>query len=498
MKDIQIIKKNESTVFLQIANPIIEKEIKRYFAVKSANYRFSPLFKQGIWNGDIQFMNAENEISIGLIEKVFEFAKIGRYGVECCFDRFNNINKNEFIEFVNYLNLPFPVRDYQLDAAYQACCKKHLNIHISTAGGKSLVIYIICRFLEYQKKKTLIIVPNLNLIEQMYSDFKNYGWNVSDKCYRLYSGKEKFFDRAVTISAWQTIYTDKNKVNGNSIFSLFDCLIIDEAHGAKGTSIKGIATKCSNAQYRFGFSGTYPDSSTADWFSIVGATGPIQTFATYKSLQENEQISQLKIYSIILQYDKQFKLDLYKQAHSDYNTQNDLIYGNPKRNLFLLDLTQKLNENVLLLFTKKEAHGYKVRELFQEKLKDKILLYIDGDVPIQEREDIRVLLENNNNVVLLATYATLSAGWSVNNLHHIIFASSYKSQVKVLQSIGRALRLHKNKVEAKLYDISDDCSFIDKFNKIRFINFSIKHLKERYEIYSKENFSYKVVKIPIK
>jgi len=493
---IEIFKKNEATYLIQ-TNPTIERELKRYFSVKAANYRFSPLFKQGLWNGDIQFMNSNNELAAGLIEKVYEFARMGKYTVKCNFDRFNQIDRAEFQKFVDSIGLPFPVRDYQFEAAYQACCKKHLNIHISTAGGKSLVIYIICRFLEYQKLNTLLLVPNLNLIEQMYSDFAEYGWKVGDKCYRLYSGKEKFFDRAVTISAWQTIYTDKHKVDGRSIFENFDCLIIDEAQSAKGQSIQGVSKKCINAQYRFGFSGTYPDPSTADWYSVVGATGPIQTFATYKTLQDNKQIAQLKIFSIVLDYQKEFKQKVHKLAASDYNKQNDLIYGHPNRNQFILKMVQNLNENCLVLFTKKEAHGYIIRDLFEKELKGKMLLYIDGDVPIQDREDVRQLLEKNNNVVLLATYATLSAGFSAKNLHHLIFASSYKSHIKVLQSIGRALRLHKDKDYAKLYDLSDNLSFIDKINNVKFVNFSMKHLKERYEIYQKENFDYKIIKYKI-
>lgn len=488
MADIKIFKKNESIISIE-TNPIIEKELRRYFSVKAANYRFAPLYRSGIWSGDIQFFNANHELPIGLIEKLYHFARVGNYSVSCTFERFNKISKEEFSLFVDSLKLPFKPRDYQFEAAYEACCKKNLNVHISTAGGKSLVIYIICRFLEHLGLKTLILVPTQQLTEQMYSDFYDYGWDVEYKCHRLYSGKSKFFDRDVTISCWQSLYKDLRIVG-----ETFDCLMCDEVQTAKGKSIQDLAKHAINAEYRFGFSGTFPDEQTADWYSIVGSFGPIKTFATYKSLQEDGHIAGLKIYSIILQYDKTFKLKVYNEAGKDYHKETNLINANPKRTEFILKMVQNLKENSLVLFTKKEAHGYKMEEYFREHLKSKVLVYIDGDVPIQDREDVRKLMEENNNVVLLATHGTLSAGWSVKNLHNIIFAAPGKSEIRTMQSIGRGLRLHKEKESLKLFDIVDDCSFSDKANGIRFINFSIKHSNERLEYYNEQNWPLKVLK----
>jgi len=491
MKVIKIYKKNESTLLIE-ASDIILREIKNYFSIYATNYQFTPLYKEKIWDGKIKFFNSiDNSLPIGLLEKVYEFASIGNYQVEKHFEQENKISRDEFIKFIKYLKLPFECRDYQFEAAYQACCKKHINIHISTSGGKSLVAYIICRFMETQNLQTLLIVPNIGLVEQIYSDFENYGWDVEYKCHKLYSGQRKVFERQVIIACWQSIYKNKD------LFKQFGCLLIDEAHGASAKSISVISKNCINAKYRFGMSGTYPDSSSADWFSIVGSIGPIKKFATYKSLQEDGFISQMKIYNLILQYDNKTKLDFYFNGKKDYQKESTLINKFNNRNEFILKLAQKTEGNTLILFTKKETHGYILKDLFEKKLQNKTLLYIDGDVNVKEREKYRKMISERNDIILLATYGTTSTGMNAPNIHNIIFASSYKSKVKVLQSIGRMLRLSDNKEFAKLYDIIDDTSFSNKERKITYKNHAMKHFKERLTYYNEQDWNYKTMKFKL-
>ena len=87
---------------------------------------------------------------------------------------------------------------------------------------------------------------------------------------------------------------------------------------------------------------------------------------------------------------------------------------------------------------------------------------------------------------------TFSTGINIKNLHNIIFATPSKSQVKVLQSIGRGLRKSDNGEPTKLFDIADD------FHKKGYKNFTLKHSAERIKIYTKEGFNYKIYPIDMK
>ena len=500
-EDIVIFMKTHSTVNIQ-CNEQIGRELYNYFSAFALNYMWSPKYKAKVWDGKIRFFTfSTNELPIGLVEKLYEFARTGNYTIKCTYERFNNIERNEFYKFVDSLNItdsegqPMIPRDYQLEAAYQAITKKILNVEASTSSGKSLIIYIICRFMKLIKSKVLLVCPTTQLVEQMFKDFQEYGWDSEKYCHRIYSGQRKYYDAPITITTWQSMVSTKIKLDNP--YQDFGTLIIDEAHGAGAKSITDLSKVCINADYRVGFSGTYPESTIADWYSIVGSLGPIQTFATYKMLQDNGYISKLKIYNIILNYKSDFKKQLYNEFEKDFAGQGDMINANPDRNQFILKMLQNLKENTMCLVTKKDKHGIPLFEFLKENLKGKMLLYVDGDVPVSEREDVRRIMAENNNVVLVATYQSFSTGTNIKNLHNICFLAGYKKRTKTFQAIGRSLRLHKSKEYAKLFDFVDNCSFIDRANNIKFINYSMDHYKERAGFYETEGWNVKSIKYQI-
>jgi superfamily II DNA or RNA helicase len=113
-----------------------------------------------------------------------------------------------------------------------------------------------------------------------------------------------------------------------------------------------------------------------------------------------------------------------------------------------------------------------------------------GATPTDDRERVRELVEKDTNAVIVASYGTFSTGVNIKRIHAIIFASPYKSQVKILQSLGRGLRIADDKEELELFDIADDLVYNGKEN------YTIKHLQERIQIYSTEGFDYDI--IPVK
>lgn len=451
-----------------------------------------------MWDGKIRFFKiSTNELPIGLVYKVYEFAEKGGYSIDCNYPLSNKIDRKELQRFIESLNLPLTVRPYQFEAIYKSLCYKNMNTLISTAGGKSLCIYIICRFMMLLKKKVILICSKTGLVEQMYKDFIDYGFNAEKYCHRIYGGQRKFYDSPIIIATWQSLITPK--VKQDNPYNDFDCLICDEVHEAASDagSIQSLARYCVNAEYRYGFSGTYPESVTAEWYSIVGAFGKIVEIATYKYLQENDYIAKLKIYSVVLNYSSEFKRKIYDATEEAtkpaerYQIQNNLMYSNEERNKFILKLVDNLKGNTLVLFTKKSKHGYLLKEYFENHFGTEKVLYVDGDTPLEDREDVRTFLENNTNVILLATYGTLAAGWNVKNLNNLVLASGYKSRIKVLQSIGRSLRKHKDKDCARLFDIIDNASFIIPETKTRFINYALDHYIVRKKYYDKENWDVK-------
>lgn len=140
------------------------------------------------------------------------------------------------------------------------------------------------------------------------------------------------------------------------------------------------------------------------------------------------------------------------------------------------------------MFNFVEKHGIPLYKSISSSGKKNAYL-ICGKTEIEEREEIRKIVDKGNNNVLVASYGTCSTGINIKNIHAIIFASPSKSVIRVLQSIGRGLRRSETKDKVTVYDIGDDLSW----KKYR--NHALRHLDERAIIYTNESFQFDKIKI---
>lgn len=90
--------------------------------------------------------------------------------------------------------------------------------------------------------------------------------------------------------------------------------------------------------------------------------------------------------------------------------------------------------------------------------------------------------EHVKDAILIASYGTFSTGVNVRRLHHLVFASPSKSRYRVLQSIGRGLRLHASKRVVHVMDIVDDA------HDRKYVNYAVKHWGQRAKFYQEEAF----------
>lgn len=475
-KDIRLLKKNESSLEVWTSESI-SRELTLHFSARPTGYQFMPSYKMGHFDGWIRFYK-NNTIPIGLLDEIKEFAHVKKYSVEENFNDCLGLEKIDFVEFIKHLNVPdkFELRDYQIDAAFDCINDTKRCVKANTASGKSLILYYIVRFMQLENKKTLVIVPTTSLVEQMFKDWKSYGWNnIANYTTKIYSGQFKKYDSPVTIITWQSMIKDVKVLSG------FDTLVIDECHLASAKSLTTISKKCVNAKWRLGFSGTYPEKHTTEWFTIVGNLGGIKQYTTYQSLNEAGQVSNLKIENLFLNWPKEVcKMNTVKN-YKNYPEENKFIEELPKRNEFIKKLLKNLSGNTIVLFTKIK-HG---KFLFDSMDCDNCY-YVSGETKTDYRELIRSRMENKENVILFASFGVFSTGVNIKNVHNIVMASNYKSQVKVVQSIGRGIRVLSTKKECTIYNIIDDFRY--DVNGETYINYSLKHSIERLKIYKGEGY----------
>ena len=474
--DITLQKKNE--VYLQVdCERSIARELNEFFTYDVPSAKYMPAYKNRFWDGKIRLFDTRtNQIYLGLSSYIKEFAEKRNYSVDGGGWSSLSTHKENVKSFIQSLQLPIEPRDYQVDAVHHAIRSGRSVLVSPTASGKSLIIYLLIRY--YQKilydpgyQNILLLVPTTSLVEQMYSDFKEYGWNPTHYCHRIYGGRDKESDKFVYISTWQSLYQQPKKY-----FDRFKVIFGDEAHTFKADSLKKIMHKTTDCEYKYGLTGTL-DGSECHRLVLEGLFGPVKQVTTTRQLIDNKQLSDLKVHGIVLTYPKEECIIRKYQDEIKYITEHS------KRNNLIKNLSQDLKGNTLVLFSLIK-HGKELHNLIKGGKHESHLVY--GATDTETREHVRRLAESKTGIVIIASFGVFSTGVNIRNLHNIIFASPYKSRIRNLQSIGRGLRLHDSKVSAKLYDIADDFD-----NK----NHTIKHFVERINMYSQEEFDYEIHKV---
>ena len=470
----------------------IEQELTDFFTYEYPGARFTPQYRARMWDGKVRLYDQlRKTLYVGLLHYVQEFCKRNEYELEIDAElRVQCDHDKSYIEgFVRSLNPSsrgesITVRDYQLDAIWNAISRERILLLSPTASGKSLIIYSLLRwFLAHDDKRAVIIVPTTSLVQQMYSDFADYsqyddGFDVETMCHRIYAGRPKFAEtERVIITTWQSIYKLQTPW-----FEQFGMVIGDEAHNFKAKSLTTILTKCKEAEYRFGTTGTL-DGTQTHKLVLEGLFGPAYYVTTTKSLMDSGALSDLDINVLLMKYPEDVRKQWGKKKYPD---EMDYIVRHEKRNNFISNLALDQDGNTLVLFQYVEKHGKPLYDQIKNKAhKRRKIFYVSGETGVDVREEVRRITEGEKNAIIVASLGTFSTGINIRNLHNIIFASPSKSQIKILQSIGRGLRKSEDGRATKLYDLADDISWKS------FKNYTLTHAAERIKIYTKEKFKYK-------
>ena len=501
-------------------------------------YRYMPAFKMGVWNGQQTYFR-NGRINLGLwkeamkgckeidmpfilenkeefplnrdvtLESVQEFCKD--------FFKFHKVKtkSGEWISFVPY--------EHQVESAYKILKNRYCMAEVATSGGKSLIISIVMFYtLKHIQPdaKFLIIVPSITLVTQFYDNIVEYNWGInnlaemrekkiesitnSEAKYtpcdvrveevmserpRKYSGTQ---DANVYIGTYQSLEKWPKE-----FFQQFHTVITDEAHGAKAKTITTILQKTFKHAYsRFGVSGTFPEDDTCEILTIQAVLGPKITEVSANELKEKGIITPMEIRAVIMNHnDKEFddRIQIIKKGGNGkdaFELEKAYIHVSEKRLDFIKKIVEKCDSNTLLLFHTID-YGHQIFNKLEKELPGRDYYYIDGEISGKKREVIKKQMEvtDGNVKVLVASYGTLSTGVSINAIFNVIFADSFKSEQIIIQSIGRALRLHSEKKKANIFDL------VDVFDSNNMGNILFRHFKEREKFYQKRQYPYKIIKI---
>lgn len=384
-------------------------------------------------------------------------------------------------QFIDHkpVDLNLTPRDYQLESATEALQKGYGIIVLPTSAGKTLTIALIAAtVISKGIGNVLILVPNIQLVEQTYNDFIEYG--IPEDIMSRWTGNYEYQPTQIVIANNQILLS---KTQDKSVLDRFNVVICDEVHKI-GTAEKiAKLVKGLKSDFKFGFTGSLPENNFDRW-SINKIFGPVIYEKLSVELREDKFISKVRVIGLEIEYKNipEFTRPSMAEPTAGYIEETEWLHTNEYRNSVMAKMISRLETNTLVLVDR-IAHGEHLLEYFKTRT-DKQIYFIQGSVDVEEREEMRQLMEQSTNVVCIAISNIFSTGISIKNLHNIIFASIGKARIKIIQSIGRSLRLHHTKEIATIFDIADTC-----------LTYGFKHFEERKKLYEAENIPLSITKL---
>ena len=442
----------------------------------------TPAYKLGRWDGKVHFCDIGARTYINLLDRLLPIVQDEGYDIQLVDNRkqhtftFQEVDANSFSHKTwpaghICAGQPIILRDYQVEIINMFLANPQALQEISTGAGKTLVTAALSSLVE-PYGRTIVVVPSKQLVEQTEEDYKNLGLDVG-----VLYGDRKDYTRTHTICTWQSLESlnkkSKNYDPGISLEDFVDnvqCIIVDEAHGAKADILKKLMTReFANIPLRWGLTGTIP-LEESEKLPLIFSIGDIINEITAKELQEKGVLSNLHVEILQLKDPvMQFK---------NYHAELKWIETNKRRMQWLADhIIEQSEEGNTLVLVQHIPSG----KLLQSLIPDSV--FIHGTVKTKDRKKEYDKVKTADNKVIIATYGVASIGIDIPRIFNLYLLEPGKSFIRVIQSIGRSIRTALDKNFANVFDITST----HKYSK--------RHLTTRKKYYRNAEYPFTIKKV---
>lgn len=496
--------------------PMEMKQLRLSFCVKIPKWYIIKKKYSGA-NVDETFMNSYGMIPAGLWLYLVDICKKYNYSLKfeddfACRMTNCNITKDEFTQFVDNLfkNSSMTPYGYQVEGIWNILTYKNCCAEISTSGGKTFMTYIMFKFMieKLGYKHILYVTPKTVLTTQSSAKFMEYdeknkvesNWTYGE--IHSKAKKQEKYDQTIVFGNFQSLCRKKKE-----FFDKYDVVIMDEAHHGASPSCKKILSRCTNAKYKIGLTGTFPKEGTYENMILQSYIGPVvYRLPSYDLINKEHAATPVYVSVFELKYLEKDKLEALYHLRINKNRDDPTAGGKileMEQNLardsklrfnFICKMIMGTTKNTLVIFSDiKNEYGIKIYEYIKEN-SDKQVFYIDGGVNPIVRNDMKEEMENDDtgNTIIVASMNCFTEGIDIANMGNIFLIESTKSDTILAQLLGRGMRNHPNKDKTMMIDFVDDYRYGQGYYTD---NYLYRHGKERQAIYKKRGFPCKAFPI---
>lgn len=448
--------------------------------------RHMPAYKLGRWDGTISFCDIGGRSYLNLLDRLLPVVQSQGYTIEID-DRRDTTHDFVFDEVneSSYSNICWPVghqragepiklQEHQIDVI-NSYLSNLAGVNIAPTGsGKTLITAILSHKVE-PYGRSIVIVPTKDLVTQTEDDYKNLGLDVG-----VFFGDRKEYRKTHTICTWQSLESLAKRskevdleIDINDFFEGVVCVIVDEVHKAKADVLRRLLSSyLNNAAIRWGLTGTMPQDES-EKVSVMACIGPMLGKINTKELQDKGLLAQLHV-NVWQLKDQADNIVMY----NDYQSELKWLTTNQARLKFLASKVIEMSEsgNTLILVDRIET-GEKLQLLIPDSV------FVSGKMKSKDRKEEYKEVQEVDGKVIIATYGVASTGINIVRIFNLVLFEAGKSFVRVIQSIGRGIRVAPDKDFVNVYDVCSNCKF------------SKRHLTQRKKFYAEAQYPHSVTKI---
>jgi len=445
----------------------------------------TPAYKLGRWDGCVRFCDIGGRTYFNLLDRLLPLIVEEGYEIEINDQRkvwnfnFTTVQQTDYDHIAwpakhPRAGEPIILRDYQVEVINRFLDNPQCLQQIATGAGKTLVTAVLSHKCE-PYGRTIVIVPNKDLVVQTERDYINLGLDVG-----VFFGDRKEFGKTHTICTWQSLAILEKKtkegvadIDVQQFLQDVVCVMVDEVHKAKADVLRELLSGIfCNVPIRWGLTGTIPKDEH-EAIACVCALGPVIGHLSSKELQDMGVLADLDINILQLQDGV--------LAFGGYAQELKWLLTDPFRLTHVSSIVKQLaaNGNTLVLIDR-----IKTGEMLIEMNPDWV--FISGEMKTTDRQKEYADISDMNNKVIVATYGVAAVGINIPRIFNLVMLEPGKSFVRVIQSIGRGIRKAEDKDYVQIVDITSN------------LKYSKKHLTKRKQYYSEQQFRHTVTKVEYK
>jgi superfamily II DNA or RNA helicase len=472
---------DEVNVHLKNLDIDVRRKLEKKLKFFQPHAFHTPAYKLGRWDGCVSFCTIGGRTYLNLLDRLLPDIIDAGYAVEVKDERqahdfqFPVVNEDFHAPAVwpkghPKEGEPVLLRDYQVEAVNEYIANPQCVQEISTGAGKTLMTATLSRLVE-KYGRSIVIVPNKDLVRQTYEDYVNLGLDVG-----VYFGDKKEVGKTHTICTWQSLNSmEKRFKEGDSDLSLQEfgqgmvAVIVDEVHQAKADVLQKLLSGAfANVPIRWGLTGTIPKEEY-EQVGIFATLGNVVNKLTASELQDAGVLASCDVNIVQLADDVEYKT---------YQEELTYLTTNQKRINYLATMFNRIAEsgNTLILVDR-----VKSGEMICESIPGSV--FISGAMKSKDRKDEYDEVSSADGKVIVATYGVAAVGINIPRIFNLVLVEPGKSFVRVIQSIGRGIRKAQDKDSVQIWDITSNAKF------------SKKHLTVRKKYYADARYPYTVNKL---